>query len=328
MLSSLTCVSQILDRDMDIDEMDFSVKNFTDLDPELAIKFLERKTNTLISNAAAQSAAAAPLGQGTIGVALAQAQTNLRMDELITLNQNYNYKMTGVLGNILKVVKETRDGSITYRLKKAAQKVEIVDETLRAVRKCQKTKDALNRLQSNGWTTRNMLNAVRCIDGALSSLEIIGKEIRSNFNSSDEQERNLKEARDKLKQIQNELEETYQSALREQQDLILAKYRYEYTSALITGAFYGSDLTETQAEEKIRYGLSNSKETVTAFRNVMWGIVILFFLVAATASVWKVFFMGDDSIAIIKYFKAWIVGLAVTTILSGMLEQFLPIIYS
>ncbi len=319
--------SQLIKRGDDVSEKDFGIHNFKNLDADFAMELLNQQAKTIITSLANKAAAAVPLG-GTAGVAMEVGVSNLKLDELIVANKNYNYKLTGVLGNILKITKETRDGTMASRAKYAARKVEIVDESLRAIKKCQKTREALTALGEKGWTTTNMLRAVNAIDGTLFALEKIGQNLLQTTNSIAEESRLLDNSEKELKDLNEQLDKMYASALQELDEKIASQYQFEYNSALLNGAMYFQGLTQEEGQEKYEKNISRSKDGLTAFKNIMWLFVVIFFLAAATANIWKVYFMGDDSMAFIRYSKAWIAGFAVSILMAGILERVLPIIYS
>lgn len=318
---------QLVDREEDISEEYFNKNSFKNLDADFAMELLNQQAKTMVTSLANKAAAAAPF-VGTAGVAMEVGMSNLKLDELIVANKNYNYKLTAVLGNILKITKEARDGTMASRAKNAARKVEIIDESIKAIRKCERTRDILKTLGEKGWTTTNMLRAINAIDGTLEILEKIGKKLLRKTNSMAEETQALNESEKILEDMNKMLDEAYANAMKELNEKIASKYSFEYNSALITGAMYMQDITKEEGQEKYNFNISRSKNLLVAFKNIMWMFVIIFFLVGGTANVWKVFFDGDNSIAFIRNTKAWYVGLAVCIILSGMLEKALIIIYN
>lgn len=319
--------SQLIDREEDISDSYFNKNTFKNLDSDFAMELLNQQAKTIVSSLANKAAAAVPL-VGTEGVAMEIGMSNLKLDELIVANKNYNYKLTAVLGNILKVTKEARDGTMASRAKNTARKVEIIDESIKAIQKCEKTRSALKVLGEKGWTTTNMLRAVNSIDGTLNALEKIGKNLLKSTNSMAEETAMLDATEKEVDELNSMLDETYANAMKELDEKIANKYSFEYNSALITSVMYMQELTKEEGQEKYNLNMSKSKEGVTAFKNIMWTFVVIFFLVALTANVWRVFFAGDDSMTFIRYTKVWYVGLAVCIIMASMLEKALPIIYN
>ena len=128
--------SQLIDREEDISDSYFNKNTFKNLDSDFAMELLNQQAKTIVSSLANKAAAAVPL-VGTEGVAMEIGMSNLKLDELIVANKNYNYKLTAVLGNILKVTKEARDGTMASRAKNTARKVEIIDESIKVIHKCE-----------------------------------------------------------------------------------------------------------------------------------------------------------------------------------------------
>lgn len=198
---------QLVDREEDISSSYFDKNTFKNLDSDFAMELLNQQAKTMVTSLANKAAAAVPL-VGTEGVAMEIGMSNLKLDELIVANKNYNYKLTAVLGNILKVTKEARDGTMASRAKNTARKVEIIDESIKAIKKCEKTRSALKTLGEKGWTTTNMLRAVNSIDGTLGALEKIGRNLLRSTNSMAEETAMLDAAEKEVNELNNMLDET------------------------------------------------------------------------------------------------------------------------
>lgn len=317
---SLQAFGQLVDRDQDIASSDFSLGNFQNLDASLAMDLLNQKAQTMAMSLVNKAAAAVPY-IGTAGVAMEVGMTNLKFDELLVANKNYNYKLTGVLGNILKVTKEARDGTIASRAKNAAKKIKIVDASLTAIKKCQRTRDALKTLGDKGWTTTNMLRAVNCLDGTLTALEKVGENLLKKTNTIAEENAVLDRSEKELFDINEMMDAIYAETRKEIDDKIASQYNFEYNSSLLNGAMYPQDLSREEGKEKYRTNMARGKNALSSFANVMWLLVVVFFLVAATANVWRVYYSGDDSIALIRYTKAWVVGFAVCVLMASLLAK-------
>lgn len=318
---------EMLERDDDLKGSFFSLENLKNLDVGLAIELAEKQVKTIAKSLINKTVAAVPY-TGNAGVAMEVGVSNLKLDELIVTNKNYNYQITSILGNILKVTKEARDGTIFTRAKNKVKKIELVNESLKLIKKCQRTKRTLDALSEKGWTTNNMLRAVNSIDITLKSLETVGTILLETANSLFEENKKLDELEIELKDLDKMMDEMYASSLKELNETVRTKYHFEYNSSLLNGAMYFQDMTKKEGQEKYELGMEKSKDGLTAFRNTMWLISILFFFIGAAAIIWKVFFMGEESQALIKYTKAWFIGFAITILLASMLQYALPIIYS
>lgn len=319
-----TVFSQLLDREEDLSGEGFSTKDFLKLDTEFSIQLAEQKAKTLIMSIANKAAAAAPF-VGSVGVAAELGLSNLKFDEMLVADKQYNYKLTGVLGNILKVTKETRDGTYKSRSINAAKKIKIVNQSIKAVKKCNRTKNALLELKKKGWNTTTMTRAVKALDASLTALEEVGETILTAYNSYDEESAAIDNAQKKLDDVNTLMNSVYANSMDELNRNIAAKYNYEYNSSLITGAFYCQDLTKAEAREKVRINMEKSSNALIVFKRIMWSICILFFLIAATGYLWKTYFLTSDgnvySNLIIKYYTAWIVGFFLTAVIGGILEK-------
>ena len=81
--------SQILKDDEDIKNKEFTFESLNELDSRMAIQLAERQAQTLLTGIVNKALAAVPY-VGSTGVQQEAFGTNLKMDELITLNKNYN----------------------------------------------------------------------------------------------------------------------------------------------------------------------------------------------------------------------------------------------
>lgn len=119
--SGISLQAQVLGDDEDVDPDEFTWKKLSAMDSRYALSLAERKLTTILMSGVNKALAAVPM-VGTEGVAAEMGITNLKMDELIVANQNYNHKMTAVLANILKATKEAKDGTLTERASNIAKK--------------------------------------------------------------------------------------------------------------------------------------------------------------------------------------------------------------
>ena len=323
--------TEILDRDDDIESSNFSDR-IEGLNPNYAIELLEKQAKTILKTVGNEILAAIPY-TGNAGVAMEVGASNLKLDELIVTNKNYNYQMTSILGNILKVTKEARDGRIGNRAKNQAKKLKLISESLKLIKKCEKTKRTLNALSSKGWGTDNMLRAVNSIDITLKSLEIVGEILLENYNTISEENKKLDELTLELKQINKVIESTYADTLKDLNEKIRAKYTFEYNSSLLNGAMYFQDMTKDEGQKKYEKGMKNSKNALVAFKNIMWTIFGIFCLISVVSIIFKVTIEGQSSsmggfdLVIVQYMNAWFVGVATALLMASILEYIIPIIY-
>lgn len=316
----ITIFAQLLDREEDLSGKGFSTKDFLDLDTDFAIQLAEQKAKTLIMSIANKAAASAPF-VGSVGVAAELGLSNLKFDEMLVADKQYNYKLTAVLGNILKVTKETRDGTYKSRGINAAKKIKIVDQSIKAVKKCNRTKNALLELKKKGWNTTTMTRAIKALDASLTALEEVGETMLAAYNSYDGEKEAIDNAQKTLDDVNTMMNSAYSGAIDELNRNISDRYNYEYNSSLLTGAFYCQDLTKAEAREKVRENLQKSSNALIIFKRIMWSICLIFFLIAATGFLWKTYFITYDSNLIIKYYTVWIVSFFLTAVLGGILEQ-------
>ena len=316
----ITIFAQLLDREEDLSGKGFSTKDFLDLDTDFAIQLAEQKAKTLIMSIANKAAASAPF-VGSVGVAAELGLSNLKFDEMLVADKQYNYKLTAVLGNILKVTKETRDGTYKSRGINAAKKIKIVDQSIKAIKKCNRTKNALLELKKKGWNTTTMTRAIKALDASLTALEEVGETMLAAYNSYDGEKEAIDNAQKTLDDVNTMMNSAYSGAIDELNRNISDRYNYEYNSSLLTGAFYCQDLTKAEAREKVRENLQKSSNALIIFKRIMWSICLIFFLIAATGFLWKTYFITYDSNLIIKYYTVWIVSFFLTAVLGGILEQ-------
>lgn len=324
MILPVTIFAQLLDREEDLSGKGFSTKDFLDLDTDFAIQLAEQKAKTLIMSIANKAAASAPF-VGSVGVAAELGLSNLKFDEMLVADKQYNYKLTAVLGNILKVTKETRDGTYKSRGINATKKIKIVDQSIKAVKKCNRTKNALLELKKKGWNTTTMTRAIKALDASLTALEEVGETMLAAYNSYDGEKEAIDNAQKTLDDVNTMMNSAYSGAIDELNRNISDRYNYEYNSSLLTGAFYCQDLTKAEAREKVRENLQKSSNALIIFKRIMWSICLLFFLIAATGYLWKTYFISSDgniySSLIIKYYTVWIVSFFLTAVIGGILEQ-------
>lgn len=317
----------LLDREEDIMMEEFSIENFMNFDTEFALGLLERQARTLIKSTVAETAAAVPY-VGTTGVAMELGLANLKLDEILVADKNYNYKVTGVLGNILKITKESRDGTIKRRILNNVKKAKIIKQTINAIKKCNRTREAVAALGTRGWTTSTMLRAVKSIDVTLDALETVGETLTAAYNSLKEENEAIDKAITKLDEVELLMDEIYSDVMKSVYDNIISQYKMEYNSSLLTGAIYFQEVNSSEAEEDVAENMEENKNTLIAFKRIMWIFTLLYFFAAAAANVWKVYFNGEENHNIIRYNKSWLVGLAILLLLNGIFERVVPIIIS
>lgn len=316
--SCLCLQSQILKSDEDVDNDEFSFDILNELDARMAVQLAERKLKTLLTGTANTALAAVPF-IGTEGVQSELLGTNLRMDELITLNKNYNFKLTSALGNILKITKEARDGTIATRAANLAGKVKVVKQSVEVIERVEKLKKNYEILQQNGWKSSDMIRAVVQLDVLMKKTEELTKTLLEAWKNANHQEQKekLEKTQEKLKELDNYVLEQNNQL----DDIINEIYTNKLNDNLNRAYFdgiYNFKYTKDEAQEKFETTLNESHNTIIAFRNFYWYLVGIIAFIAAIGYVFKLYTEKDNMIS--AHIIYWALTLAITAFLGILLE--------
>lgn len=316
--SGISLQAQILGDDEDVDPDEFTWKKLSAMDSRYALSLAERKLTTILMSGVNKALAAVPM-VGTEGVAAEMGITNLKMDELIVANQNYNHKMTAVLANILKATKEAKDGTLTERASNIAKKAKIINKSIKAIQACERTRDAYRKLNDKGWTSANMIRAIQAFDIALTSLEEVAEIISNASKIYKDQREELNKAEAKVIDIENMIDEMEDQARQELAEVYGNKYMHELNSAFFNSIYTFDQLDENSAREKFNVNMTSAKSALINFKNTMWICLVIFALLSATSAIGKIYFLGEENF-LVKYMIAWITGIIICAMLGGVIE--------
>lgn len=310
--------AQILDSDEDVNVDEFSFDILNELDARMAVQLAERKLKTLLTGTANSALAAVPF-VGTEGVQVELLGTNLKMDELITLSKNYNYKLTNTLGNILKITKEARDGTFVTRAENLAKKVKVVKQSVDIIERVEKLKNNYETLQRNGWKNSDMIRAVIQLDALMKRIEDLTNTLLKAWKNANHQEQKekLEKVEDQLKELDNYMIEQTS----ELDNIINEIYTEKLNDNINRGYFssiYNFKLTKEEAQEKFETTLKESHNTIIAFRNFYWLMVGILAMAAAIGYVFKLYTEKDNVIS--AHIIYWVITLAITAFLGILLE--------
>lgn len=310
--------AQILKADEDLNEEEFTFESLDELDGRMAIQLAERKLKTMITGVTNASLAAVPF-VGTGGVQQELLGTNMKFDELITLNKNYNYKLTAALGNILKVIKNAKDGTLADRAESILLKGKVIKQSVDLVSKIEKLKKSYERLSDNGWKNSDIIRSISQLDILMKKAEELTQTLINAWNATDHQQRKqrLEETREKLKDLDN-----YVTNEISEMDYIVKKmYTQKLNDELSRSYFdgiYNYKLSPDEAKLELESTISESHNNLIAFRNVYWIVVAIIAFIAAIGYVFRFYTENDNMIsANIIY---WMLTLAITAFLGVLLE--------
>lgn len=310
--------AQILGEDEDVNQNDFTFESLNELDARMALQLAERKLQTMLAGAINTGLASVPW-VGTGGVQREILGSNVKLDELITLSKNYNYKLTSVLGNILKVVKESRDGTIATRAKNLFLKGKVIQEATDLIRKIDRFKSICEKLSEEGWNDANMVRAVILADALMKKVEDISKVLIDAWNSSDQQEnkRRLEEVQEQLKQLNDYIEQQEKEIQGVVNAIYTNRLKNEITESLFQG-MYNYELEQEEAKEKLDETVHQTRSILIIFRNIWWIVIAIFAFAALIGYFAKFYFEKDNLIS--AYIPYWIITLAIAAMLGSLLE--------
>lgn len=310
--------AQILKHDEDVNEKEFSFDALNEMDARMAMQLSERKINTLLNGAINKALATVPF-LGTSGVQQELLGTNIKLDELITLNKNYNFKLTACLGNILKLTKEGQDGTILDRAENLAMKAKVIRQSVEVISKIEKLKRVYEQLNENGWKNSDMIRAVTLLDGLMKKVEELSKTLIDAWNATDyqQQKRDLKAVREKLKA----LDQYVSHEVAEMATIKNAIYTQKLNDKLTRSYFesiYNYKYSREEAEEKLKDNITSSRHNLIAFRNFYWLIVSIAAMIAAIGYVFRLYTEKDNIIS--SQITYWLMTLAIVAFLGVLLE--------
>lgn len=318
LLLSSICQAQILKEEEDVKEKEFSFESLNELDSRMAIQLAERQAKTLLTGVVNKALAAVPY-VGSTGVQQEAFGTNLKMDELITLNKNYNYKLTAALGNILKLVKEAKDGTIASRATNMVKKGKIIKQGVDIVSKIERLKKMYERLHESGWRINDMGRAVVQLDVLTKQIEKLSRTLIDIWSSTDNEtkERELQKAEDQL----NKLDSYINSEISDLNEKTGQLYSQKLDDRLARGYFgsmYNFGMTQEDATRKYQETLDHSKNFLIQTRNIWWLIVSVIAFITAIGYGFKHFLERDNAIS--THIIYWMITLALSAFLGSLLE--------
>lgn len=310
--------AQILKHDEDVNENEFSFDALNEMDARMAMQFSERKLNTLINGAVNKALSTVPF-IGTGGVQAEILGTNIKLDELITLNKNYNYKLTSVLGNILKLTKESQDGTILHRAENLAMKAKVIKQSVDVISKIEKLKRIYEQLNENGWRNTDMIRAVTLLDALMKKVEELSKTLIDAWNATDyqQQKKDLKEAQEKLKALNKYISHEVAEVVSITNTIYTQKLNDKLTRSYFE-SIYNYKYTREEAEEKLKENVSGGRNMLIAFRNVYWLIISIVAMIAAIGYVFRLYTEKDNIIS--SQITYWLLTLAIVAFLGVLLE--------
>lgn len=317
-LSVYHSYAQILQHDEDVNDEAFTFESLDALDARMATQFAERKLKTLLTGIANKALATTPF-IGSSGVQQELLGTNVKFDELITLNKNYNYKLTACLGNILKLTKEVNDGTLTGRAQNLMMKAKVIKQSVDVITKAEKLKKAYERLSENGWNNNDLIRGVVLLDGLMKKAEELSKTLIDAWKSSDyrQQQKRLEEVQEKLKALDNYLSNEVVEIQSVVDDIYTEKLNNKISRSYFEG-IYNYKYTQEEARAKYQTTISDSKNNLIAFRNFYWLIVSIIAFVAAIGYVFKLYTTRENIIS--SQMVYWILTLAIVAFLGTILE--------
>lgn len=310
--------AQILKENEDVREKDFSFEALNDLDSRMAVQLAERQVKTLMSSVVNKALAAVPY-VGNTGVQQEMFGTNMKMDELITLNKNYNYKLTAALGNILKLIKETKDGTLTSRASSIARKAKVVKQGVDVVNKIERLKRMYKNLNQNGYRLNDMGRAAQQLDILVKKIEELTGTLIKIWTTADQAEREKE-----VERVEKELEalngyiETEISEIDEEAGRIYTQKLNDEIARECFSGIYNYDLEQEQAKQNYEETISGSKKFIIELRNIWWFIVGIIAFISVIGYCLKLFLKQENSIS--AHIFHWIVTLAFTAFLGSLLQ--------
>lgn len=310
--------SQILKDDEDIKNKEFTFESLNELDSRMAIQLAERQAQTLLTGIVNKALAAVPY-VGSTGVQQEAFGTNLKMDELITLNKNYNYKLTATLGNILKLVKESKDGTIASRAVNLAKRGKLVKQAVDIVSKTERLKKSYETLHESGWRINDMGRMVVQLDVLAKRIETLSKSLLEIWSTADNvtKEREMENIAKQLDDLGNYID----SETEELNDRIGQLYSQKLDDRLARGYFasmYNFEISQEDAVKKYNETIDTSKSILIQIRNIWWVIVSVIAFVAAIGYCFKHFLERDNAIS--AHIIYWVITLALCAFLGSLLQ--------
>lgn len=310
--------AQILGQDEDINKEEFTFQALNELDARMAIELTERKIKTLLAGAANTVLSAVPL-VGTEGVQQEMLQTNIRMDELITLNKNYNYKLMSALGNILKITKEARDGTIAKRAENMIMKAKVIKQAADVIHKTERLKKSYEILSENGWRNSDMIRTVIQLDALMKKVEELTQILIDIWKSADyqQQKKKLEETQEKLSSLEEYLDGQVIEIDEVAREIYTNKLNDEITRGYFSG-IYNFEHTKEEALAKYNSTVTETKSTLIAMRNFYWALLGIMAFIAAIGYVFKLYTSRDNIIS--TQIVYWALTLAIAAFLGVLLE--------
>ena len=317
-LSIIPSYAQILGHEEDMNEDAFSFESLDMLDARMATQLAQRKITTLLSGIANKALATVPF-VGTTGVQQELLGTNMKFDELITLNKNYNYKLTATLGNILKLTKEVNDGTLVGRAKNLAMKAKVIKQSVDVITKAERLKKAYEQLSENGWRNSDLIRGVVLLDGLMKKAEELSKTLIEAWKASDykQQQKRLEEVQEKLKNLDNYLSNEVVQMQSVVDNIYTQKLNNKINRSYFEG-IYNYKYSQEVAKEKLQTTISDTQKNIIAFRNLYWLIVSIIAFVAAIGYVFKLYTTRENIIS--GQIVYWILTLAIVAFLGTLLE--------